>query len=309
METAKNTAKKATGADSQFKTGHQIPIQHQEAPGYQYKLDPQPADAEIPTEDGGYQLYKAAGKLTGKKALITGGDSGIGRAIAILYAMEGAESMLVYLPEEEKDAQDTKEKVENNGGKIHLYSTDLRSSENCKAAVDEAVKQMGTVNILVNNHGYQMMLNSISEISEEQWIKTFDTNIHAFFYLAKYTLPHMHRGDTIINCASINAYIGRPDLLDYTSTKGAIVAFTRGLSNQQIGNGIRVNCVCPGPIWTPLIPATMNHDAMDQFSGTPMGRPGQPSEVATCFVFLASLDSSFMSGQSLHPNGGVVVNG
>jgi NAD(P)-dependent dehydrogenase (short-subunit alcohol dehydrogenase family) len=140
----------------------------------------------------------------------------------------------------------------------------------------------------------------------EQWIKTFDTNIHPFFFLSKYVLPQMKRGDTIITCASVNHYIGRPDLLDYTSTKGAIVAFTRGLSNQQVEHGIRVNCVCPGPIWTPLIPATMNDEAQKSFT-SPMGRPGQPSEVATCFVFLASADSSFMSGQSLHPNGGVIV--
>ena len=141
----------------------------------------------------------------------------------------------------------------------------------------------------------------------DQWIRTFDTNIHPYFYMAKYCLPHMKSGDTIINNASINAYIGRPDLLDYTSTKGAIVSFTRALSNQQISKGIRVNAVCPGPVWTPLIPATMNEEAQDQFS-SPMGRPGQPSEIATCFVFLASQDSSLISGQSLHPNGGVVVN-
>lgn len=288
---------------------------------------PDPASKELPTEDGGYQIYKAAGKLEGKKALITGGDSGIGRAIAILYAMEGAESLINYLPEEETDAQDTKKEVEKYGGKIHLYPADITKQENCKKLVDEAVERMGTINILVNNAGYQNMINGIAELKEyttlpypskkehtntpthrEQWIRTFDTNIHPLFYISKYALAHMKSGDTIINCASINAYIGRPDLLDYTSTKGAIVAFTRGLSNQQLEFGIRVNCVCPGPVWTPLIPSTMKHYAMDQFS-SPMGRPGQPSEIATCFVFLASQDSSFMSGQSLHPNGGVVVNG
>ncbi len=165
---------------------------------------------------------------------------------------------------------------------------------------------MGRINILVLNHGFQMMQPTIANLSEEQWVKTFDTNIHPFFFLSKYTLPQMSRGDTIITCASVNPYIGRPDLLDYTSTKGAIVAFTRGLSNQQVEHGIRVNAVCPGPIWTPLIPATMNEKAQKEFT-SPMGRPGQPSEVATCFVFLASQDSSFMSGQSLHPNGGVIV--
>ena len=142
----------------------------------------------------------------------------------------------------------------------------------------------------------------------DQWLRTFDTNIHPYFYLAKYVLPHLHKGDSIINNASINAYIGRPDLLDYTSTKGAIISFTRGLHNQQISKGIRVNAVCPGPVWTPLIPSTMDDDAQDSFT-SPMGRPGQPSEIATCFVFLASQDSSLISGQSLHCNGGVVVNG
>ena len=145
--------------------------------------------------------------------------------------------------------------------------------------------------------------------SRSQWESTFDTNIHPVFYLSKYTMPHLKSGSSIINCASVNPYIGRPDLLDYTSTKGAIVAFTRGLSNQQCSKGIRVNAVCPGPVWTPLIPATMTTEAIEQFSGTPMGRAGQPSEIATCFVFLASQDSSFISGQCLHPNGGVVLNG
>ena len=145
--------------------------------------------------------------------------------------------------------------------------------------------------------------------NREQWLRTFDVNIHPYFYLAKYSLEHMKSGDTIVNCASVNAYIGRPDLLDYTSSKGAIVSFTRGLHNQQIAHGIRVNAVCPGPVWTPLIPSTMTKEAQDQLSATPMGRPAQPSEIATCFVFLASQDSSMISGQSLHPNGGVVVNG
>ena len=148
-----------------------------------------------------------------------------------------------------------------------------------------------------------------NEPHRDQWLLTFDTNIHPYFFLAKYALAHMSSGDTIVNCASVNAYVGRPDLLDYTASKGAIVSFTRGLHNQQIGKGIRVNAVCPGPVWTPLVPSTMDDGAQDQFSGTPMGRPGQPSEIATCFVFLASQDSSLISGQSLHPNGGVVVNG
>jgi len=267
---------------------------------------PDPVNDQLPTSDGGYQPYLAAGKLKGKKALITGGDSGIGRAVAILYAMEGADSTIVYMPEEEKDAQDTKKMVEEKGQKLDIIQADLRSAKTCMEVVEKALKAMGKIDILVLNHGFQMMQESIADLSEDQWIKTFDTNIHPFFFLSKYTLPHMKSGSTIITCASVNHYVGRPDLLDYTSTKGAIVAFTRGLSNQQIGNGIRVNAVCPGPIWTPLIPATMNEKAQSQFT-SPMGRPGQPAEVATCFVFLASADSSFISGQSLHPNGGVIV--
>jgi len=267
---------------------------------------PDPVNDQLPTEDGGYQPYRAAGKLMGKKALITGGDSGIGRAVAILYAMEGADSAIVYLPEEEKDALETQRLVKEKGQQVHLLPADLRSHQACKDVVEKALKALGRINILVLNHGTQVMKDDISEVSEDQWLNTFTTNIHPFFFLSKYTIPHLSRGDTIITCASVNHYIGRPDLLDYTSTKGAIVAFTRALSNQQIGKGIRVNCVCPGPIWTPLIPATMNAKAQGEFT-SPMGRPGQPSEVATCFVFLASADSSFMSGQSLHPNGGVIV--
>jgi NAD(P)-dependent dehydrogenase (short-subunit alcohol dehydrogenase family) len=242
--------------------------------------------------------------------------------------MEGCSSTIVYLSEEEDDAQETKRLVEEKGGKLWLQTTNLKESRNCKEVVEKAIKDMGRINILVNNHGYQMMKKDISDLSEyvqclitrletdftdttihrEQWEHTFQTNIHPFFYLSKYVLPQMKSGDTIINCASINAYIGRPDLLDYTSTKGAIVSFTRGLSNQVVSKGIRVNAVCPGPVWTPLIAATMDKEAQEQFT-SPMGRPGQPAEIATNFVFLASKDSSFISGQSLHPNGGTIING
>ena len=285
------------------------PNQFHDQPGHQHQMDPKPVDEEIPTEDGGYQLYKAAGKLAGKKALITGGDSGIGRAIAILYAMEGADSFISYLPQEEKDAQDTKQRVEKLGSKCHLFPTDLRKQQNCRALVDEALKALGGINILVLNHATQQTIDGdLTNLSEEQWINTFDTNIHPFFYIAKYVRPHLHKGDSIITNASVNAYVGRPDLLDYTSTKGAIVSFTRGLSNQLVGQGIRVNAVAPGPVWTPLIPATMGKAQQEGFS-SPMGRPSQPSEIATVFVFLASMDSRSISGQTIHANGGVVVNG
>lgn len=301
--------KSARGAESQFQPGHHVPIQHLNKPGLQTDLAEDPASTHIPTDDGGYQLYKAAGKLSGKRAIITGGDSGIGRAIALLFAMEGASSLIVYLPEEEKDAQETKRRVQEFGCECHCLAIDLRKKENCRKVIDVALQTLKGIDILVNNAAYQNMLDDISDLDEAQWENSFNTNIHPYFYLSKYTLPHMKRGSTIINCASVNHYIGRGDLLDYTSTKGAIVAFTRGLSNQQLKNGIRVNCVCPGPVWTPLIPSTMTTSAMEQFSSVPMGRGGQPSEVATCFVFLASQDSSFISGQCLHPNGGVVVNG
>ncbi|CAG8056472.1 unnamed protein product [Penicillium salamii] len=299
-----------TAWSSSDDTGHKIPIQHLTKPGLQSDLEnPKPVSTHIPTEDGGYQIYKAAGKLEGKKAIITGGDSGIGRAVAILFAMEGASSVIVYLPEEESDAQETKRRVEEYGQQCHTLAIDLRKKENCQKTIDVSLQKMGGIDILVNNAAFQDMLSDISELDESQWERTFDTNIHSFFYLSKYSLPHMKKGSTIINCASVNHYIGRGDLLDYTSTKGAIVAFTRGLANQQMLKGIRVNCVCPGPIWTPLIPSTMSSQAMEAFSNPPMGRPGQPSEVATCFVFLASQDSSYISGQCLHPNGGIMVNG
>ncbi|KZF25604.1 NAD(P)-binding protein [Xylona heveae TC161] len=309
MEAAKNVIKNAKSEVSQFQAGHEVPIQHQQLPGLQSEIQgPKPTSTHVPGEDGGYAKYKAAGKLQGKKAIITGGDSGIGRAVAILFAMEGADSLIAYLPEEETDAQETQKRVEQHGGKCYLLSTDVRQKENCKHIVDVALEKMGGINIVVNNAATQTMIQKITDLTEDQWVDTFNTNIHPYFYLSKYAIPHLKAGDTIINNASVNAYIGRPDLLDYTSTKGAIISFTRGLSNQYVGQGIRVNAICPGPVWTPLIPATMTKEAQDQFT-SPMGRPGQPSEIATCFVFLASSDSSMISGQSLHPNGGVVVNG
>jgi NAD(P)-dependent dehydrogenase (short-subunit alcohol dehydrogenase family) len=263
----------------------------------------------IPTPDGGSKQYQGSGKLKGLNAIITGGDSGIGRASAILFAHEGANTFIAYLPDEQEDAEWTKKRVEELGQKCTLFPTDLTKRENCQKVIDEAVKVFGgKIDILFNNHGYQMMCKDIKDLPEDQWIHTFNTNIHPFFYLSKYALPHMQKGSTIINNASINAYIGRPDLLDYTSTKGAIVSFTRGLSNQYVSKGIRVNAIAPGPVWTPLIPATMDDEAQKQFTA-PMGRPAQPSEIATCVVFLASTDSSVLSGQTIHCNGGTVVSG
>jgi NAD(P)-dependent dehydrogenase (short-subunit alcohol dehydrogenase family) len=286
-----------SSSKGQFEQGYQPEVQKQDQiPGLEHKLDPQPIYDHLPTPDGGKELYKAAGKLKGKKAIITGGDSGIGRATAVLYAMEGADSFIAYLPEEEEDAQQTKKLVEEKGAKCYTFATDLKDRKNCQKVVDEALKQMGAIDILVNNHAYQNMVPEIKDLDEDQWVHTFNTNIHPFFYLSKYALPHMKAGASILNNASINAYIGRPDLLDYTSTKGAIVSFTRGLANQVVSKGIRVNAVAPGPVWTPLIPATMNEEAIKQFTA-PIGRPSQPSEIATCFVFLAAPDSSSLTGQ------------
>ncbi|KAK3673866.1 hypothetical protein LTR78_006421 [Recurvomyces mirabilis] len=294
---------------NQFQPGWKPPVQQQAPPGDQRKLDPQPSTEDVPDEKGGWRAYQGSGKLKGKRAIITGGDSGIGRATATLFAMEGADSLITYLPDlEEQDAEDTKKLVEKYGRKCHTLAVNLKDKNNCKKLVDEAIKQMGGIDILFNNHAYQMMVHDIKDLPEEQWVHTFDTNIHPFFYVSKYALAHMERGSTIINDASVNAYVGRPDLLDYTSTKGAIVAFTRGLSNQFVHKGIRVNAIAPGPVWTPLAPATMDEGAIEGFSA-PMGRPSQPSEIATCVVFLASTDSSSISGQTIHCNGGVIVNG
>ncbi|KIM93481.1 hypothetical protein OIDMADRAFT_46265 [Oidiodendron maius Zn] len=253
--------------------------------GFARILDPKPVKAHLPTENSGYAIYKAAGKLAEKKALITGGDLGIGRAVAILFAIEGADIAISYLLAEEEDAQHTK-------------AQDL---------IAKAVMALGGLNVLVNNAAYQ--INNMAEFSEDQWVHTFNTNIHAYFFPAKYTLPHLQSGDTIINTTSVTAYAGtRPDL-DYISTKGAIVAFTRALSSELASKGIRVNGVAPGPVWTPLVVNTMSKEELSQFSSAPMGRPGQPSEIAACYVFLASQDSSFIFGQALNPNGGTIVNG
>lgn len=291
-----------------FEIGFQPDVQHQDAPGTQSKLGPAPAIDQVPDGKGGAKLYQAAGKLKDKKAVITGGDSGIGQSTAVLFAMEGADVFFTYMASEKKDADETVRLVEAKGRKAYAYEADLKAKETCKKVIEAALEKLGAINILFNNHAYQMVQENILSLPEEQWENTFATNIHPFFYLSKYVLPHMTQGDTIINNASINAYIGRPDLLDYTSTKGAIVSFTRGLSNQFVAKGIRVNAVAPGPVWTPLIPSTMSTDAIKQFT-SPMGRPGQPSEIATCVVFLASTDSFQLSGQVIHANGGVIVNG
>jgi NAD(P)-dependent dehydrogenase (short-subunit alcohol dehydrogenase family) len=289
----------------QFEMGHKPPVTKQSFPGLEKDMPMEPYFEELPTADGKSTPYLGAGKLKGKHAVITGGDSGIGRASAILFAKEGADSLIVYLPEEEEDAQETKKRVEHYGQRCFLISTDLRQRDNCKKVVDEALKVFdGRVDILFNNAAYQMQVDKFTDIPDDQWVHTFDTNIHSFFYMTKYLLPHMPLpGATIVNNASINAFKGNASLVDYSSTKGAIVAFTRSLSLQYVGQGLRINCVAPGPVWTPLIPSTMTHEMQSNFT-TPMGRPNQPSEVAACVVFLAGPDSSALSGQTIHCNGG-----
>ena len=255
------------------------------------------------------EYYKAAGKLTGKVALITGGDSGIGRAVAIGMAKEGADIAISYL-DEDKDANDTKDYIEQAGRKCILIKGDISSESFCKSAIEQTVGQLGALNILVNNAAQQYPEPDLEKLDMAKMEQTFRVNIFAMFYLAQAALPHLQKGDSIINTTSVTAYYGSPGLLDYSSTKGAIVAFTRSLSGQLAKKNIRVNAVAPGPILTPLIPATFSALKVAMFGkDTPLGRPGQPDEVAPAYIFLASDDASYITGQVIHINGGTIVNG
>ncbi|WP_106419163.1 SDR family oxidoreductase [Salinicola tamaricis] len=282
----------------------QIHAQQQTLPGKESLMQP-PA---VFIRDG----YRGSGKLAGKVALITGADSGIGRSVAIHFAREGADVAVMYLSEDD-DARETQRLVEAEGRRCLLIAGDMRDAAFCRASLAQVVEHFGGLNILVNNAGTQQVSNDLAELSDTQWEETFATNMHGMFYLTKAALPHLGEDDAIINTASVNAYIGPDFLVDYSATKGAIISFTRALSNQVVGRGLRVNAVAPGPVWTPLQPATLGaHDPQmleDFGSETPMGRAAQPWELGPCYVFLASLDASFISGQTLHPNGGVVVNG
>jgi NAD(P)-dependent dehydrogenase (short-subunit alcohol dehydrogenase family) len=262
-----------------------------------------------PRPDADDPEYRGSGKLRERVALITGGDSGIGRAVAIFYAREGADVAISYL-DEHSDAEETRRLVEKEGRRCILIPGDVGDESHCREAVERTVRELGRLDILVNNAAEQHPQESIEDITAEQLERTFRTNIFAMFYLTKAAMKHLSAGSAIINTTSVTAYKGSPQLLDYSSTKGAIVAFTRSLSQALAEKKIRVNAVAPGPIWTPLIPATFDEEKVATFGAdVPLKRPGQPEEVAPSFVFLASDDSSYMTGQVLHPNGGEVVNG
>lgn len=272
-----------------------------EQPGIEGKMHPEPVVIR--------EHYRGSGKLEGKVALITGGDSGIGRSVAVHFAREGADVAIVYL-NEDQDADETKRLVEAEGKSCLLIPGDIREQEFCQEAVGQVIGEFGQLNVLVNNAAEQHPKESIEEISSAQLTDTFSTNIFSFFYFTQAALPYLHEGDSIVNTTSITAYHGSPGLLDYSSTKGAITSFTRSLAINLVEKGIRVNAVAPGPIWTPLIPATFDAEHVAEFGkDTPFKRPGQPCEVAPSYVFLACEDSSYISGQVLHPNGGQVVNG
>jgi len=278
-----------------------FPEQTQSQPGYEYKMNPEP---EIINKN-----YKGSDKLKGKKALITGGDSGIGRSAAVHFAREGADVAIVYY-DEHKDAKETKQLIEKEGAKCLLICGDLKDEDFCRQAVAEAIEAFGGLNIIVNNAAVQYPQEDFENITGDQLKKTFDTNILSFFYLTREALKYLKKGDCIINTASVTAYRGSFHLIDYSSTKGAIVSFTRSASTMLAEKGIRVNAVAPGPIWTPLIPSTFEADEVAKFGqDTPMKRAGQPSEVGPAYVFLASEDASYITGQVLHINGGEIVGG
>lgn len=277
------------------------PGQEQERqPGTEGQMNPSPLQAD---ED-----YKSGNKLQGKVALITGGDSGIGRSVAIGYAKEGADVAISYL-EEHEDAEYTKKQVEAEGRRAILIAGDVGEESVCQEAVERTVKKLGQLDILVNNAAEQHPTDDLLNISAEQLERTFKTNIYSVFHMTKAALPHLKQGSSIINTASVNPYVGNPDLVDYTATKGAVVAFTRSMAKQLVDKGIRVNGIAPGPIWTPLIPSTFSEDKVEQFgTNTPMGRPGQPVEHVGSYVLLASDDSTYITGQFIHINGGMFTS-
>jgi NAD(P)-dependent dehydrogenase (short-subunit alcohol dehydrogenase family) len=280
-----------------------MPAQHQKKPGLESRIKPRPR-YEAP-------FYRGSGKLENKVALITGGDSGIGRAVAVLFAREGADVAITYLRAEEGDAKETKTAVEKEGQRALIMSGDVRDPEFCRKVVEATVKNFGRLDILVNNAAYQEGQESLEDISEEQWDRTFKTNIYGYFHMAKAALPHLQKGSAIINTGSITGLEGSKELLDYSATKGAIHAFTKSLAQNLVEKGIRVNCVAPGPVWTPLNPADKPAEEVAEFGAdTPMKRPAQPEEIAPAFVFFASeADSSYITGEVLTLLGGETTAG
>lgn len=288
--------------DKYEKVDEQVSAQTQEEqPGVEAEMKPEPIYDD--------ENYKGSGKLKGKNTLITGGDSGIGRAVAVAYAKEGANVAIAYLDEQENvDANKTVELIEKYGGKAVKVRVDISEEENCEQLVEQVVNELGGLDILVNNAGKQFPQNDISAISEDQLRDTFETNFFGLFYMTKAAIKHMKKGDAIVNTSSVTAYNGSAGLLDYSATKGAITSFTRSLALNLAEKGIRVNAVAPGPIWTPLIPATFNGQKVKQHGAdTPVKRRGQPAENAPAYVFLASSDSSYITGQTIHVDGGDFV--
>ncbi|MEZ6110958.1 MAG: SDR family oxidoreductase [Pirellulaceae bacterium] len=280
-----------------------FPDQGIQPPGAEWKMDPRP-------EYRG-RAYRPAGKLTDQVALITGGDSGIGRSVAVLFAREGADVAIVYLPEEQRDAEETKQAIEAEGRRALLIAGDVKDAQFCRDSVQRTVDELGRLDILVNNAAYQMHRDGLEAISEDQWDSTFRTNIYGYFYMAKAALPHLKPGSVIINTGSETGLEGSGRLLDYSATKGAIHAFTKSLAQNLVDRGIRVNCVAPGPVWTPLNPAERSADETAEFGQkTPIGRPAQPEEVAPAYVFFASnADSSYITGEVVSLMGGQTTAG
>lgn len=278
------------------KASEKVSGQTQHPPGHEHEMDPKP----VYIRDN----YKGSGKLTGKVALITGGDSGIGRSIAVHYAREGADVAIVYL-QEDKDAEDTKKLVENEGRKCLLLRGDLKDRNFCESAVEKTVQHFGKINVLVNHAGEQHPSSGFEDLDLDLMEQTFRTNIFAMYYITKPCMKYLKEGDCIITTTSVTAYEGSPRFIDYAATNGAIASFTRSLAKNVADKKIRVNGVAPGPIWTPLIPSTFEKEEVEKFGrNVPMERPGQPCEVATSYVFLASEDASYMTGEVLHPDGG-----
>jgi NAD(P)-dependent dehydrogenase (short-subunit alcohol dehydrogenase family) len=306
---SQNGGRKNSSAEASREVGQRkepkspMPAQHQRKPGIESKLNPRPR-YEAPH-------YKGSGKLEGKVALITGGDSGIGRAVAVLFAREGADIAFTYLPAEKGDARETVAAIENEGRSALSISGDLRKSAFARRAVKQTLAGLGKLDILVNNAAYQQHQETAEELSEEQWDRTFKTNIYGYFFMVKAALPHLKKGSAIVNTGSITGLEGSKHLLDYSATKGAIHAFTKSLAQNLVEQGIRVNCVSPGPVWTPLNPSDKPAKEVAEFGAdTPMKRPAQPEEIAPAFVYFASeVDSSYVTGEVLTLLGGDTTAG